>query len=379
MKHLNIKDSLCFTEESATVDCRMRAYNEQGRMIDECRRATPFILDGEDLHDGLWVCGGTNAFTAHRLQAQSLLVPRTRLQAFGYEDVPEGQDVFHVTPKVAPSANWLDRFSRGDGKRTKEDSYTVEPVGDLFKALIDAAIYTGISPILGLTALRKEEALILVEKRGWLRLSASLLLEAALDIKKEDNVRFLSKAVIPIEQDEAELMLFQSLCGSRRHVAMSIGRVDFSKRVPVRVHSVCLTGDTLGSLRCDCGVQLEEAIRYLTKHSGILLYMDQEGRGIGLPNKLRAYALQDCHGLDTVDSNLHQGLPEDARSYKEAADMLRYLGVGEIALLTNNPNKVQALRDLGINVGEYIPHHFPDNAHNRGYLDVKKKKMGHRF
>jgi GTP cyclohydrolase II len=145
----------------------------------------------------------------------------------------------------------------------------------------------------------------------------------------------------------------------------------------VRLHSECLTGDVFGSLKCDCGPQLRHALALIEgAGGGVLLYLRQEGRGIGLANKLRAYALQD-RGLDTVDANLRLGFADDERGYGEAAAMLRELGIGEVRLLTNNPAKVGALQAAGIKVVERVPHHMPTNPHNADYVATKQSKSGH--
>jgi GTP cyclohydrolase II len=147
--------------------------------------------------------------------------------------------------------------------------------------------------------------------------------------------------------------------------------------VPVRIHSRCLTGDTLTSMRCDCRDQLEASLRYLErKKCGMLIYLDQEGRGIGLANKIRAYSLQD-QGMDTVEANVHLGFGEDMRDYSVAAQILKHFGVAEIALLTNNPAKIADLRRHGIKVVERIPLITKSNRYNRKYLETKKRKMNH--
>jgi len=163
----------------------------------------------------------------------------------------------------------------------------------------------------------------------------------------------------------------------REHIALT--RCDHGPHtaVPVRIHSRCLTGDTLTSMRCDCRDQLEASLRYLEKRKcGMLIYLDQEGRGIGLANKIKAYALQD-KGMDTVEANVHLGFGEDLRDYKIAADILKYFGVKEIALLTNNPAKIRDLEHHGITVVKRIPIITKSNRYNRKYLETKKKKMNH--
>ncbi len=147
--------------------------------------------------------------------------------------------------------------------------------------------------------------------------------------------------------------------------------------VPIRVHSRCLTGDALSSKRCDCRSQLEASMRYIEKNKcGMIIYLDQEGRGIGLANKIKAYALQD-NGMDTVEANVHLGFGEDIRDYKPAADIIKYFGIMSVALLTNNPKKIDDLKKHGVNVVRRIPLVIRKNKFNRRYLETKKDKMGH--
>lgn len=161
------------------------------------------------------------------------------------------------------------------------------------------------------------------------------------------------------------------------HVALTVGTIDNGEPVYVRLHSECLTGDIFGSCRCDCGEQLAQSLHFLQRAGrGILLYLRQEGRGIGLANKIRAYALQD-QGLDTVDANLALGLPEDMRDYRDAALMLADLGVQQIVLLTNNPAKITGLEQYGIVVVERMPMQTIPNAANLRYLETKRSRMGH--
>lgn len=162
----------------------------------------------------------------------------------------------------------------------------------------------------------------------------------------------------------------------KEHVAIVSGVVDGAERVPVRLHSECLTSEVLGSLKCDCNEQLEHALAHIARSGGMVLYLRQEGRGIGLANKIRAYALQ-ARGVDTVDANRALGLPDDARRYDGAAAMLRHLGVRSVRLMTNNPEKVAALRALGVDVVERIPVLIEPNPWSRGYLEAKRLRMNH--
>ena len=178
---------------------------------------------------------------------------------------------------------------------------------------------------------------------------------------------------------EAKVHAFRPADGALEHLAIVIGDPKPGAPVLTRVHSECFTGDLLGSLRCDCGDQLKGAIAEIAAAgSGILLYLAQEGRGIGLVNKLRAYELQD-RGFDTIDANEQLGFDADERVYLPAAQMLRLLGFGAVRLLTNNPEKVSALERCGITVAERVPHAFPSNEHNESYLRTKASRAGHLF
>ena len=165
----------------------------------------------------------------------------------------------------------------------------------------------------------------------------------------------------------------------KQHLALTLGSWCKSKPVPVRIHSECLTGDVFGSARCDCGDQLRGAVEAIAKAGGgVLLYLAQEGRGIGLVNKLRAYRLQD-DGFDTIDANEQLGFDADERVYAPAASMLKRLGYNRIRLMTNNPLKVSALKSHGIEIADRVPHAFPANGHNEHYLQTKAARAGHLF
>jgi GTP cyclohydrolase II len=191
-------------------------------------------------------------------------------------------------------------------------------------------------------------------------------------------LQLLSRARVPLaEALECEIAVFRDEHSLGEHVAVVIGKPDPASAVPVRLHSACLTGDLLGSLRCDCGEQLRTAVaRIEALGGGVLLYLDQEGRGIGLPNKLRAYVLQDG-GLDTVDADRHLGFRADERTYDVAAALLTELGYKRIRLLTNNPQKINSLRDHGIEVAGRLPLVTTSNSHNERYLRAKHERAGH--
>jgi GTP cyclohydrolase II len=188
----------------------------------------------------------------------------------------------------------------------------------------------------------------------------------------------VAEAHVPLaEAPDARLVAFRPTDGGIEHLALLIGRPETVEAPLVRLHSECFTGDALGSLRCDCGPQLDQAIRRMAAEgAGVLLYLAQEGRGIGLVNKLRAYALQDA-GLDTLDANRALGWGADERSFVPAATMLQALGIHRIRLLTNNPEKIAALRACGIDVAGRVSHAIAANGVNDSYLQTKARRFGH--
>ncbi len=193
-----------------------------------------------------------------------------------------------------------------------------------------------------------------------------------------DTLRPVGEARLPLKAAEnARIVGFRPADGGTEQFAILIGDPAAHQPVLCRLHSECFTGDLLGSLRCDCGPQLQHALERMGQAGhGVLLYLAHEGRGIGLINKLRAYRLQDA-GLDTVDANLHLGFDSDERSFRAAATMLRHLGIGQVRLMTNNPLKVDALVAEGIEVVERVRHAIPANAHNHAYLATKVARSGH--
>lgn len=214
--------------------------------------------------------------------------------------------------------------------------------------------------------------------------------EVPIDVSHEEIAAFIdpanllvaSRARLPVEaSDEAEIIAFRSPADTREHVALVIGKRSAERAPLVRLHSECLTGDVLASLKCDCGPQLDAALHAMAEEAGkggwgVLLYMRQEGRGIGLINKLRAYRLQD-QGFDTVDANTRLGLPDEARDFPVAARMLELMNIAKVRLMTNNPAKVDALAAEGVTIDERVPHALPDNPHNTRYLATKRDRSGH--
>jgi GTP cyclohydrolase II len=192
------------------------------------------------------------------------------------------------------------------------------------------------------------------------------------------GTRRVAQADLPTRYGAFEMFVYNAP-DHKEHVALTTGAIDDGGPVLVRAHSECLTGDILGSSRCDCGEQLADSLRLLQEQGrGVLLYLRQEGRGIGLTKKISAYALQE-QGLDTVEANHAMGLPEDARDYRVAAEMLLDLGVRRARLLTNNPAKTEGLERYGVEVVERVPLVISPNPSNVGYLRTKTQKMDHLF
>ena len=190
-------------------------------------------------------------------------------------------------------------------------------------------------------------------------------------------VRVVAVAELPTRFGDFNIVAFWNNRDAKEHVAVVHGSIAGCEDVPMRLHSECLTGDALGSLRCDCRDQLEQALLRLSQmERGLLLYLRQEGRGIGLLNKIRAYQLQDA-GLDTVEANVALGFRDDERDYAIAAHMIASLDVKSVHLMTNNPRKIQELRKHGVAVTGRISHVIPPNAHNRFYLETKATRSGH--
>ena len=258
------------------------------------------------------------------------------------------------------------------------------------EAAVDLMRLAGLQPVAAICEIlgRDGRAARAGELAGWARRHGLVVVRvgdiAAYRVRRERLVREVAATRLPTRHGEFVLHAFEYLPSGEVHLALSrglpsgaAGRGDGGEAVLVRVHSECLTGDALGSLRCDCGAQLEAALDALGKAGrGVLVYLRQEGRGIGLANKIRAYRLQD-EGLDTVEANRALGLPVDARDYAAAAQVLKALGVGRARLLTNNPDKLRQLEAYGLSIAARVPLQVEPHPANRRYLLAKRRRLGH--
>jgi GTP cyclohydrolase II len=248
--------------------------------------------------------------------------------------------------------------------------------GDAADAAVELAKLARLLPAIIIAPLAEREAAALARRDSVLSLEAGDIL--AYQRVAARSLRRVAEARVPLaDAEDTQIIAFRPSDGGIEHLAIVIGSPDPAGPVLTRLHSECFTGDLLGSLRCDCGDQLRGAIVEIARAGGgVLLYLAQEGRGIGLVNKLRAYQLQDS-GFDTVDANEQLGFDADERIYLPAAEMLRQLRFLRVRLLTNNPEKVAALNRCGIAVAERVPHVFPSNGHNERYLRTKATRSGH--
>ena len=252
------------------------------------------------------------------------------------------------------------------------------PPHGIAAAAIELVKLARLLPAVALFPIETRLGALLARREGIVEISVETVAEHRSVLAQ--GQRRVADARVPLaDAENARIVAFRPDDGGTDHLAILIGEPQGPGPVLARIHSECFTGDLLGSLRCDCGEQLRGAIRAIAQAGGgVLVYLAQEGRGIGLVNKLRAYRLQDT-GFDTVDANEQLGFEADERVYQPAAEILRQLGFEQIRLLTNNPEKVEALQRYGIVVTERVPHAFTPNDHNRAYLKTKQARSGHLF
>jgi GTP cyclohydrolase II len=321
--------------------------------------AAPVETMGEALLDRLRAAGGDRL---------TLVLSASRAQALGIADAGGQAIAYRIGDATTLDA--LRAYAGAEGGTAKPPATTRVATTRTMAAAVAAARRTPLLP-----------AMVVMEPVD--PASTGVVAVDAADIERlareaDVDLEAVSRARVPIAgAEDCEVVLFRERRGHADHLAIVIGTPDRGQPVLVRLHSSCLTGDLLGSLRCDCGSQLRGAIDAISAAGGgVLLYLAQEGRGIGLANKLRAYAIQD-RGFDTIDADEQLGFESDERRYGAAAAMLRTLGIGRIELLTNNPDKVAALQAAGIDVVARRPLRGGETRHNRRYLATKRDRAGH--
>lgn len=350
---------------------RLRAVH---RAMGELRRGTPVLLDGYDGRAVLLAAettgaDGLRAFAALASAPPVLLLTGMRAAALTGRPMPDGPVAFDTGALLTPPT--LRGVADPTADQLLADPLTPAPLPAAAAAAMALVKLARVLPAALFASVADGTA-----PGDTLRVSAADVLSHA-DISAASLVRVAEAAVPLADAPDARVIAFRSPDAGIEHLAIVIGDPAASPAPLVRVHSECFTGDLLGSLRCDCGPQLRLALERIgAAGAGVVLYLSQEGRGIGLANKLRAYALQD-RGLDTLDANRALGWYADERNFLIAATMLRDLGLPRIRMLTNNPSKVAALQACGIEVMGIEPLRLPPNGVNDAYLATKARRFGH--
>jgi len=319
-------------------------------------------------------------FTALSGALPSLAISRRRAAALNLAPAPTSPGGTMLLSLPAPIEARFLRYLADPAELAVISGAAISAVptvrGDAADAAVELAKLARLLPAVIVAPLAEREAAALVRDESLLDLAAGDIL--AYHAVAARSLRRVAEARVPLtDAEDTQIIAFRPSDGGIEHLAIVIGSPDPAPSVLTRLHSECFTGDLLGSLRCDCGDQLRGAIGEIARAGGgVLLYLAQEGRGIGLVNKLRAYQLQDS-GFDTIDANEQLGFDADERVYLPAAEMLRQLRFLRVRLLTNNPEKVAALNRCGIAVVERVPHVFPANGHNEHYLRTKATRSGH--
>jgi GTP cyclohydrolase II len=367
------------------------------RAMAELRRGGIVVLRDADGQGGLVIaaesCGPQPLQRLQGLaqEAPVIVTTRRRAEAIGMEIPPHiaggmGEHNKPITldlPQGVPVDIILRPHESETAGRHVALSHLSRPVASraprIAEAAIELAKLSRLLPAVVLGPLSRDPG---NKRRDWAREQDLVYVEAA-DVESYEevaarNLQQVAQAHVPLEGAEnARILAWRPSDGGKEHLAIVVGEIDPTEPVLIRLHSECFTGDLLGSLRCDCGVQLRGAIDQIAKQgSGVLLYLAQEGRGIGLVNKLRAYELQD-DGFDTIDANEQLGFDADERIYAPAATMLSRMGIKRVRLMTNNPQKISQLERYGIEVAERVAHSFPANGHNENYLRTKAERAGH--
>ena len=354
-----------------------------GRAVAELRRgAAVVVCHGSEFVAALAAetASGREIERLREIGAGEALLALTAERARALNILPSGHDIV-----VLPWKHWFDgEMARELGDATMDLARPLRgpfdrerrPPSAPERAVIRLTKLARLLPAAVIAPLDAAIASELLESGECLSVEA----EAALGFEAASArslVRVAGAQVTLAAAEDARVLAFRPDDGGAEHLAILIGEVDLTGPVLARLHSECFTGDLLGSLKCDCGQQLGGAIEAMAEAGGgVLVYLAQEGRGIGLMNKLRAYRLQ-ADGFDTIDANLRLGFDADERIFEPAAEILRQLGVRAVRLLTNNPDKVAGLAAAGVDVVERVAHKFPENTHNAEYLATKRARAGH--
>lgn len=355
------------------------------RMQTEFRRGRPVVMETAGAAAPVAMLAAVETLSATRLQAliqtagtPLLLLTAERLRAIGWSQESGARFLRLGSPVTVERVQRLAAVLPGAATTAEAaDLVGVRPAGPALEGVLRLTKRARLVPALlvfelhaaALPGLRQAEVHRIFDTDS--TASAGSEPGAASELIR------VSDAHMPIAAcEDCTLVLFREPRGDAEHVAIVVGQPDLTLPVPVRVHSACLTGDLLGSRRCDCGDQLRLGLARLAETGGILLYLSQEGRGTGLANKLRAYRLQDA-GLDTIDADRHLGFGADERDFGPAVAMLEQLGISRIQLLTNNPHKVDFMRRAGLEIVDRVALLAPVNAFNARYVQTKHERAGH--
>lgn len=344
------------------------------RAVAVLRSGDVVILKSANPEGGaLLVASAESGWRDHAFTRVVMSAPRARVLGL---DLPEQPTRAVVMPWKAGADSGSLALSPTGKLPDELQGAELSPAGDMEQAALQLLKYAFMLPVGLLASLSADEAENFTAEYGVVSVEADVI--ADYPEASALNLVLTGEANVPLKQAQnARIMVFRQPHGLEEHLAILVGEPNKAGEPLVRIHSSCLTGDVLGSLRCDCGDQLQAALEAISKAgSGVVLYLNQEGRGIGLSNKLKAYALQEA-GMDTVDANEALGFDADERDFTAAASILQQLGLERIRLLTNNPRKVQAVEEQGIAVVERVGLVTTPNPHNESYLKTKETRCGH--
>jgi len=365
---------------------RVLPPHEVNRAVADLRRGDIVLLsDGTDaaLIQAAEAIDDVGLARAGTLTRARPVLATTLRRAIALDLVPDedARSAVELLPPADATAGFLRELADPTVVRQVSD----QPIGvtrvgpaSLAAAAIELAKLARLLPAIVCFPIAPREGALIARREGIIEVGLDQVFAHRTVLAR--SLRQVAEANVPlVDAEHTRILAFRPDDGGIDHLAILIGDPKGPEPVLTRIHSECFTGDLLGSLRCDCGDQLRGAIKLIAEAgSGIVIYLAQEGRGIGLVNKLRAYKLQDA-GFDTVDANLQLGFDADERVYQPAAEILRQLGFDKVRLMTNNPEKVAALAQHDIEIVERVPSVFPSNDHNRSYLATKAKRSGHLF